>query len=89
MFDNVSLLVTKSRTSQSDVYPDSHSIRFEDVGRIDSLSSSLVFEIVDDVVKESTESFICLILPPFGTSGIAVTDPEYITISIVDNDSEL
>ena len=85
----VSPVVTNSFSNISDAYPESFSTDFTDEGRLNTESSKLQIEIVDDLVTEPTECFICLILRPFGTSGIVVADPDTITICILDNDSEL
>ena len=67
-----------------------NTVYFNDTGRESSLSSSITVTIVDDLFSESQESFICIILKPFdSTGGIAVENPDTITISIVDNDCKL
>ena len=42
--------------------------------------------ILDNLISEPTESFICVILGPRGEEGIVVEDPNTITIVVEDND---
>ena len=44
--------------------------------------------ILDDLISEPTESFICVILRPSGEDDIVVEDPNTITIVIEDDDCE-
>ena len=42
--------------------------------------------ILDNLISEPTESFICVILRPRGEDGIVVEDPNPITIVVEDDD---
>jgi hypothetical protein len=72
--------------NDTDVYPRTHSVMFADLNSLNTVSSVLSMNIVDDLVTEPRESFICVILRPFGSSGIVVRDPDTLTVSILDDD---
>ena len=63
-------------------------MEFQTLGVSSSVSSTAVIPIVDDLISEGKESFICVILRPKGVDGIIAKEPSTITIVIEDDDCE-
>ena len=63
-------------------------MEFQTLSQNNTVSSTAKIPIVDDLVSEPTESFICVILRSREVDGIIVEDPNTITIVIEDDDCE-
>ena len=69
-----------------------YTLTFSDVGRsprLGVLSSMAVVQTLEDDIAESTESFVCALrLTVSPSDPLRSADPDTITVSIIDNDSE-
>ena len=63
-------------------------VTFNDFDREETVSSEFEIDILDDFISESTESFICFLLTPFGTTGIIAGEPNTLTVDIFDDDGK-
>ena len=93
--DNVSLMliylsyvVGTVNNSTVDVYPQSYTVEFNDVGKKSSTSTPLTINIVDDPLVETRESFVCIAFQPRDVPGVRLENPRTLEITVVDNDSQ-
>ena len=61
-------------------------MEFQTLSQNNTVSSMVEIPILNDLISEPPESFICVILRPRGEDGIVVEDPNTITIVIEDDD---
>ena len=63
-------------------------MEFQTLNANNTVSSMVEIPILNNLISEPTESFICVILRPRGVDSIVVKDPNTITIVIEDDDCE-
>ena len=63
-----------------------YTVEFQTLGSKRTVSSTAEIPILDNLISEPIESFICVILRPRGEDGIVVKDPNTITVIIEDDD---
>ena len=63
-------------------------MEFQTLSQNNTVSSMVEIPILNDLISESTESFICVILRPRRMDGIIVEDLNTIIVVIEDDDCE-